>query len=61
MDGPKLIARDVPDEATAEGIAEAYALLAGFAEDVAQRRLKVDGDPFHAVKWGLDSALAGLG
>ena len=51
MDGSASVARDVPDEATAEAIAEAYALLEGFAEDVAQRRLKVGADPFHAVKW----------
>jgi hypothetical protein len=51
MDGSASVARDVPDEATAEDIAEAYELLEGFADDVAQRRLRVDADPFHAVKW----------
>lgn len=51
MDGSASVARDVPDEASAEDIAEAYALLEGFADDVAQRRLKVGADPFHAVKW----------
>ncbi len=46
------ISRAVPyEEASAEDIAEANAVLAGFTEDMAQRRLKVDTNPFEAVRW----------